>query len=61
MKTVRKDLSSEDKSRQIFRQNHQNYRHRGINPCKSKACLSVGFQGARSQAVFVILKAGWTS
>ena len=50
MKTVRKDLSSEDKSRQIFRQNHQNYRHRGINPWQ-KQCLPIcRFSGCKKSS-----------
>ena len=61
MKTVRKALSSEDEGRQIFRQNQQNYRLRGINSWQEKSLPIGWFSGARSQAVFVILKAGCTS
>ena len=50
MKTVRKDLSSEDKSRQIFRQNHQNYRHRGINPWQKQSLPICRFSGCKKSS-----------
>ena len=50
MKTVRKDLSSEDKSRQIFRQNHQNYRHRGINPWQQQRLPICRFSGCKKSS-----------
>ena len=50
MKTVRKDLSSEDTSRQIFRQNHQNYRHRGINPWQKQSLPICRFSGCKKSS-----------
>ena len=50
MKTVRKDLSSEDKSRQIFRKNHQNYRHRGINSWQKRSLPICRFSGRKKSS-----------
>ena len=50
MKTVRKALSSEDEGRQIFRQNQQNYRHRGINSWQEKSLPIGWFSGCRESS-----------
>ena len=47
MKTVRKALSSEDEGRQIFRQNQQNYRLRGINSWQEKSLPIGWFSGVQ--------------
>ena len=50
MKTVRKALSSEDEGRQIFRQNQQNYRHRGINSWQEKSLPIGWFSGCKESS-----------
>ena len=50
MKTVRKALSSEDEGRQIFRQNQQTYRHRGINSWQEKSLLIGWFSGCKESS-----------
>lgn len=50
MKTVRKALSSEDEGRQIFRQNQQNYRHRGINSLQEKSLPICRFSGCKKSS-----------
>ena len=50
MKTVRKALSSEDEGRQIFRQNQQNYRLRGINSWQEKSLPIGWFSGCKESS-----------
>ena len=50
MKTVLKDLSSEDEGRHIFSQNHRNYPHRRINSWQKKSLPICRFSGCKKSS-----------